>query len=64
MVRIFGRNEEDKAGEVRDVPEPPIIDSRDKQTTFVEREITLSLLNDKLNVILNVLQELLPVKKE
>jgi len=53
-------DEEDEDIDDREIPdEEPSEDkkSKNKKMTIVEREINLQLINDKINVILNLLQK-------
>ena len=75
MVRLFGKNkEENKVDEaksgttssVQEVAEKPKESEKVEtptQQVVIEREINLSLLNEKLNVLLSMNQEILSILK-
>ena len=66
MARLFNRKEDDKIfdeKEKADVMPPEKIEVDDKNT-IVEREINLSLVNEKVNVLLNLCQEILQALKK
>lgn len=66
MARLFNRKEDDKIfdeKEKADVMPTEKIEVDDKNT-IVEREINLSLVNEKVNVLLNLCQEILQALKK
>ena len=66
MARLFNRKEDDKIFDEKekvDVMPTEKIEVDDKNT-IVEREINLSLVNEKVNVLLNLCQEILQALKK
>ena len=56
MARLFNRKEDDKIFDEKE--------KADDKNTIVEREINLSLVNEKVNVLLNLCQEILQALKK
>lgn len=67
MARIFGRKEqreeEEEEFEEQENPNIPQKASPKPEIQYVEREITLSTINDKLNYLIGLVQEPIPEKK-